>query len=59
MEEANNEGEWVGAGNKKEGDVKWPTENIIKQDWNSEGLTMKRPALFCATPLVRQDKGIP
>lgn len=36
-----------------------PQKNTIKQDWNSKGLTMERPALFCATPLVGQDKGIP
>lgn len=59
IEEANNEGAWGGVGKKKEGGVKWPAENTIKQDWNSKGLTMERPALFCATPLVGQDKGIP
>lgn len=62
MEEANNEGE-LGVGGcwkkKKEGDVKWPAENIIKQDWNSKGLTMKRLFIFYGMLLARQDKGIP
>lgn len=55
---ANNEGAF-GVLEKKGGAVKWPTENTIKQDWNSKGLTMRQPALFCATPLVGRDKGIP